>query len=143
MPPTAVCPHSAFRPRLPLPHRLLSLTLVLTALSLTLLLSGAASGQATTNVPVPDLACRHVERLVAEGRRGAAVLVEAVTAARVGSYDEGRPAPMTIFDKMRRITTRMRRICSGGIRTPARRYREELFETPSGRYYPKNYHHGK
>jgi hypothetical protein len=56
---------------LPLPHRILSLTLVLTALSLTLLLSGPASGEATTNVPVQDRAYRHVERLVAEGKVGA------------------------------------------------------------------------
>ena len=40
------------------------MTLVLAALSLG---SDTASGQATTNVPVQDLAYRHVERLVAEG----------------------------------------------------------------------------
>jgi hypothetical protein len=43
------------------------LTLVQGALSLATLWPGTASGQATTNVSVHDLAYRHVERLVAEG----------------------------------------------------------------------------
>jgi capsule assembly protein Wzi len=47
--------------------RPLLLTLVRAALSLAPLWPGTASGQATTNVPVQDLAYRHVERLVAEG----------------------------------------------------------------------------
>src|ERR687895_2983078 len=50
------------------PHPLaLLLTLVQGALSLATLWPGTASGQATTNVSVHDLAYRHVERLVAEG----------------------------------------------------------------------------